>query len=121
ETSAAARSVFWMLLDRRTRHRTIRAEHATVAGLWLQARTTPFAVIEELASVRGHRLRCSMAALRTGDGGLEFSHSGHQSRGEGGNTAPLPTHTYGPRGACFKTRPRPYNRRAAEIKDGGWP
>lgn len=55
-------------LDRRTRHRTVRAEHTTVAGLWLQPRRTGLAVIEELAGVRRHCFDGPVAAVGARDG-----------------------------------------------------
>jgi len=54
-------------LHRWARHRTVRAEHATVAGLRFKFFTAPFADIEMLASVSRHLLNCLMPALGTGD------------------------------------------------------
>jgi hypothetical protein len=54
-------------LDRRARDGTVRAEHATVACLGLEALAAAFAVIKELAGIGRHRLDGPMAALRAGD------------------------------------------------------
>jgi ribulose kinase len=52
------------LLDRWTGNRTIRAEHAAIAGERLQSFAAAFAVIEELAGVGGHGFIRLMAAFR---------------------------------------------------------
>jgi hypothetical protein len=54
-------------LNWRTRHRTVRAEHATVSRFWFEPNTASGAIIKELASVRWHRLHCLMTALGTSD------------------------------------------------------
>ena len=43
------------------------AEHAAIARVGAQQHTTAFALVEELACVRRHRLRFSMTARGTGD------------------------------------------------------
>lgn len=68
-TSAAAASV---CLDRRARHVTVRAEHAAVAGAWLQALPAALAVIKELAGIRRHRFGGPVTAERAGQGGLQL-------------------------------------------------
>src|SRR5437588_9068930 len=57
-------------LNRRTRHRAIRAEHAAIPRLRPEAFPATLAVIEDLASVARHLLGCLMPALRARDGGL---------------------------------------------------
>jgi hypothetical protein len=83
DAAAAARSAAWRCsplakiakakssnrcLDRRARHRAVRAKHATVARLWLKPLVAPFAVIEKLASV------CRHSFLGTGDGRIQLHH-----------------------------------------------
>ena len=58
-------------LDRRARHRPVRAKHATDARLRLKPLVAPFAVIEKLASVRRHRFDSLMPTLGTGDGRIQ--------------------------------------------------
>jgi hypothetical protein len=58
-TAARALAVF---LDRRARHSAVRAEYATIAAERLNASSAVFAVVEELAGVRGHGLGGSVAA-----------------------------------------------------------
>src|SRR5882672_629870 len=53
------------LLDRRALHGAVGAVDAAVAGLGLEDGAAAFAVIEILAGVRGHRLRCCVTAGRT--------------------------------------------------------
>ncbi len=67
----ATRALF---LNRWTRHRPIRAEHAAVTGFGLEATAAPRAVIEELAGVGGHRLGGLMPASRARDCGREHDH-----------------------------------------------
>src|SRR5450755_4365214 len=62
--SAATRS---LPLDRRTRHRPIRTEHATIARLRLEPFATALAVIEKSAGVGRHLLHGPMPAFWTGD------------------------------------------------------
>jgi hypothetical protein len=64
-----SRTTSFVLLDWRTWHRPIRAEHATIAGLRLKPLATSLAVIEELASVGWHLLSRLVPALRTSDCG----------------------------------------------------
>src|SRR6185437_12474728 len=54
-------------LDRRARHRAVGAEHAAVARLGLEPLAASFAVIEKLASIRGHSLNRLMLAFGAGD------------------------------------------------------
>ena len=57
-------------LNRRTRHRAVGTEYATVARLWLQLRAAAGAFIE-LAGIRRHGFRFRDVAVRTGDGRLK--------------------------------------------------
>lgn len=57
-------------LDGRTGDVSVGAKYTAVAGLGFQDCATPFAVIEELTSVRRHRLGRAVPAGWTGDGGL---------------------------------------------------
>jgi hypothetical protein len=50
------------------RHRTVRAKHAAVARLRLEAFAAALTVIEELAGVRWRLLSRAMPAFETGDG-----------------------------------------------------
>src|SRR5437763_13546379 len=59
-------------LNRRTRHRRIRAEHAAIPRLRPEAFPATFAVINDLAGVPRHSLDRLMPALRAGDGGLRI-------------------------------------------------
>jgi hypothetical protein len=61
-------------LDRRARHRAVRAKHATVARLRLKPLVAPFAVIEKLASVGRHRFDRPMPTLGTGNGRIQLHH-----------------------------------------------
>ena len=54
-------------------------EHAAVAGLRLEHRAAPFAVVIILARISGHRFDGPMAAMRTANGGLQDH--GHAHRG----------------------------------------
>jgi hypothetical protein len=54
-------------LHRRTRHSSIRAEHAAIAFQGLQAFSAALAVVEELAGVGRHDLGGLMTALGAGD------------------------------------------------------
>ena len=63
---AAALRLHWW-----ARHRTERTENATVARLGLEALSTAFAVVEELAGIRGHRFHGLMIAVRTDDRGFQ--------------------------------------------------
>lgn len=65
---AAAVSV---LLDRRTRHRTIRAEHAAVPGDGLKTGPAALAVVKELACVDRHRFDGLMAAVGASEDGCQ--------------------------------------------------
>src|SRR3974390_2085942 len=51
-------------LNRRTGNRAVGAEHAAVAGLRLEHRCAPLALIEKLARVRRHRFQLGVTALR---------------------------------------------------------
>ncbi len=53
-----------VLLDRRTRHRSVRTEHAAIAGLRLEFLAAPLADIEELARIERHGLGGLKAAFR---------------------------------------------------------
>ncbi len=55
-----------LLLDRRTRHRAKRAEHAAVTRFRAQQHIAIRTFIIELASVRGHAFLLGKAAMRTG-------------------------------------------------------
>jgi hypothetical protein len=59
-------------LYRRTRHRSVGAKHATVARKGVEPFATPFAVVEELASISRHRLDGLMAAFRASQVGLKL-------------------------------------------------
>ena len=61
---AATSSLHWW-----TWHRSVRAEHATIAWLGLKPFTTCLAVIEELTSVGWHTLNRLVPTLRAGDCG----------------------------------------------------
>jgi hypothetical protein len=65
--SLALRSVGRSALDRRTRNRAVRTEHATITRLGFQASATSFAVIEDLAGILRHQLCGSASAIWTGD------------------------------------------------------
>ena len=70
--SLAAASSLAVLLDRRARHGPVGAEHAAIARFGLQPSATSAAVVEKLASVRGHRLLGLMAARRTSKRGFKL-------------------------------------------------
>ena len=55
-TKAALPAALAVLLDRRTRHRAVGAEHTAVPRLGLESGSTPGAIIEELAGVGRHGL-----------------------------------------------------------------
>ena len=59
-------------LYRRARHRSVRAEHAAIAGKGLEPFAAPFAVVEELAGIGRHRLDGLMAAFRASQDGLKL-------------------------------------------------
>jgi hypothetical protein len=52
------------LLDRRAFDVTVGAEYAAVAWQWSQEFVATFAVVVELASIRGHLFILNMATLR---------------------------------------------------------
>jgi hypothetical protein len=60
-----------LLLNRRTRHRAERAEHAAVAQLRAQQRVAGRALVVELAGVGGHGFLLGMATVRAGQHRLE--------------------------------------------------
>jgi hypothetical protein len=66
-TNAVELAASLAVLDRRTGNRTIRAEHAAIAGERLQSLAAALAVIEELAGVRRHGLDRLMAAFRAAE------------------------------------------------------
>jgi hypothetical protein len=68
--AVAAASTF--NLDRRARHRSIRAEHAAVAGLWAQKVSAALAFIKEPAGVRRHLLDLMVTTMRAGNLGMKF-------------------------------------------------
>src|SRR5262245_65866416 len=57
-------------LNRRTRHRAVRAEYAAIAWHRLEAFATTLAVIKESAGVLRHSLKLLVAALGTCDYGF---------------------------------------------------
>jgi hypothetical protein len=58
-------------LDRRARHRAVRAKYATVTRLRFQARAAAPAVVEELAGVRRHLLGGTVAAAGASEDGFK--------------------------------------------------
>jgi len=58
-------------LDRRTRHRAVRAEHAAVAPLWSQPLATARAIVKVPAGVNRHGFGLRSGAMRAGDDGLK--------------------------------------------------
>jgi hypothetical protein len=66
-------------LDWRTRHRTVRAEHATIAGFWPQPRAAARAFVEEQARVGRHEFDLLHTAVRTRNRGLT-DHRGNSRR-----------------------------------------
>ena len=62
-------------LDRRARHRAVRAEHAAIARERLEPFATALAVIEELARIGRHRLDSLIAAFGASECGLKL-HTG---------------------------------------------
>ena len=59
-------------LDRRARHRAVRAEHAAIARERLEPFATALAVIEELAGIGRHRLDSPIAAFGACECGLKL-------------------------------------------------
>src|SRR5665811_2032515 len=64
---AVSRTTRLILLDRWTRHRSVRTEHAAIAELRLKPFATALAVIEELAGIGRHSLHRLMTAVRACD------------------------------------------------------
>jgi len=60
------------LLDRRARHAAERTEDAAIARARLKFSAAAFALVEEQARARWHRLTGKMAALWAGQDGFEF-------------------------------------------------
>src|SRR5262249_21095145 len=58
-------------LNRRTRHRAVRAEDAAISLFGLESRPAAGALIKELTRVRGHSFRPRRMAVRTRDDGLQ--------------------------------------------------
>jgi hypothetical protein len=58
-------------LDWRTRHRSVGAKYATIAGLRFEPFAATLAVIKELTGIGGHLLRRLMAALWAGERRLQ--------------------------------------------------
>jgi hypothetical protein len=79
-------------LHRRTRHRTVRAEHAAIAFQWLEAFAAGLAVIEELAGIGGHCLGSLMATLRAGDRSVH-NHAPYDTIGRPDNPGKIQTET----------------------------
>jgi hypothetical protein len=71
--SSRGRRVAASGLDWGAWHRSVRAEHATIAPFRLKSFATSLAVIEILASIGWHLLSRLMPTLRTGDCGC-FDH-----------------------------------------------
>jgi hypothetical protein len=65
-SAAVAGLLFW-----RTRYRTVRTEHAAIAGLRFQQAVATEAFEEILAGISGHDLSVLVTALRTGQYGFE--------------------------------------------------
>jgi hypothetical protein len=61
-----------VLLDRRARHRTVRAEHAAIASKGLKPGATALAVIKELAGVCRHGFDSLVLTGRTGQGRFQL-------------------------------------------------
>src|SRR3546814_14869156 len=68
-----------LLLDRRTRHRAVRAEHATIAVLGPQYRAAAWTLVEKLTGRRRHHLGGLMPALGASHHALQLQIS-HRSR-----------------------------------------
>src|ERR1700687_363480 len=66
------RAIYGIPCESEFRAAGIRAKHATIARLRLQALPTPFAVIEELAGVGRHGLGCLMSTMRTSEGRIQL-------------------------------------------------
>src|SRR6516165_11576196 len=69
--ACAARLTGTLRLDRRARHRTVGAEHATISRLRPQAGSAAGAFVIESAGVRRHGLGFGYAAVRTSNDRLE--------------------------------------------------
>jgi hypothetical protein len=65
--------VFILRLHRRAPYRAERAKDAAIAWLGAEQRFASFALVAELACVRGHRLPFGEAALRAGDNRIGFN------------------------------------------------
>jgi hypothetical protein len=71
-----SRTARLILLNRRARHRAIRAEHAAIARKGFKPLAAALAVVEELAGVGRHRFGRLIAAPRAGDCGVS-DHAGN--------------------------------------------
>ena len=68
---ARAAAIRAPLLDRRTRHRAVGAEHAAVALPWAQERLALGAFVKEHAGVRGHFHLFLVPAVRASEDGVQ--------------------------------------------------
>ena len=59
-------------LDRRTRHRPVRTEHAAITRLGFEYRVAALALVEPLAGIRGHPLSLDVPAHRAGQCRIEY-------------------------------------------------
>lgn len=59
-------------LDRRARHRAVRAEHAAIAAFRAQQGVAALALVEKPARIRRHRLDLAVTTMRAGDLGTKF-------------------------------------------------
>jgi hypothetical protein len=70
-------------LYRRTRNRTVRTEHTTIARLWFQASAALFAVIEQLAGIGRHQFFGGASAVWAGDNRDQSHKRGPRYQGGG--------------------------------------
>lgn len=75
KTLGASAAALFILLHRRTRYRSIRAEHAAVAALGPEDSTATLAVVDYLTGGRRHRLALGVPALGAGEDRFHCRHS----------------------------------------------
>src|SRR5262245_12300061 len=97
-----------LILNRRTRHRAIRAEHAALTFDRLHAVAAVLAIVDVTAGVRRHGLKCLVATGRTSNDGKQFHGS---SPGPGRANARLDPvaapASIGPKADTIKNGPMP--------------
>src|SRR5262245_46931276 len=97
-----------LILNRRTRHRAIRAEHAALTFDRLHAVAAVLAIVDVTAGVRRHGLKCLVATGRTSNDGKQFHGSSPGPGRANGRLDPVAAPgSIGPKADTIKKGPMP--------------